>query len=139
MPTTTRRPAKPSAKRPAKRAAGGSARPKPPAGPFLRFHHSDALRAETLEVLAAVEQAPDPRQHREALADLAARLMDSGLDYYFLRALRLAKAGFVVEQSAHVAMAGASRVLATVVRNILVRMSGAQLLAVCSHLRHLME
>ncbi len=111
----------------------------PSSKPFLRFYHSDALRAETIAVLTAIEQAPESPQHREALADLAAKLMDSGLDYYLLRALRLAKVGFVVEQSAHIAVIGASRVLASVTRNILVRMDGAQLLAVCSHLRHLME
>ncbi len=69
----------------------------------------------------------------------AAKLLDSGLDYYFLRALKLARVGVIVEQSARIAMAGASRVLASVIRNVLVRMNGAQLIAVCGHLRHLME
>jgi hypothetical protein len=134
-------PAKGPAKRPAKPApaAGRATGPAPVDRPFLRFYHSDALRAETISLLTAIERARDPLPHREALADLAARLMDSGLDYYFLRALRLANVGFVVEQSAHIAMLGASRVMATVTRNILVRMDGAQMLKVCSHLRHLME
>ena len=132
-------PAKGLPKRPAKQAARRTAKPLPAPLPFLRFYHADALRADTIAILTAIERAPDPRQHREALADLAARLMDSGLDYYFLRALRQADVGFVVLQSAHIAMAGASRVLATVMRNILIRMDGPQLLKVCGHVRQLME
>jgi hypothetical protein len=132
-------PAKRPLKRPAIRPVGEPVDSVPTPRPFLRFYHSDALRAETLEVLAAIEQARDPLQHREALADLAAKLLDSGLDYYFLRALKLARVGVIVEQSARIAMAGASRVLASVIRNVLVRMSGTQLIAVCGHLRQLME
>lgn len=108
------------------------------AKPYLRFYHSASLRAETIAVLTAIEQAPDPLLHREAIADVAAKLIESGMDYYLLRPLRLAKVGFVVEQSAHIAAAGASRVLASVTRNILVRMDRAQLLVVCAHVRHLM-
>ena len=78
-------------------------------------------------------------EHHEAIAGIAARLIDAGMDYYFLRPLRLGKVGFVVEQSAGIASAGASRILATVTRNVLLRMNRTQLLAVCEHVRHLME
>jgi hypothetical protein len=135
MPT----PAKEPSKRRAKEAAKSAIKPIPAAKPFLRFYHSDALREETIAVLTAIERAPDPVRHREALADLVAKLIDSGLDYYFLRGLRLARVGFVVEQGAHIATVGASRVLASVTRNVLVRMDGAQLLKLCLHVRHLME
>lgn len=121
---------------PATRSAGEASSA---ATPSLRFHHSVALRKETLAVLETIEAAKDPLPHREALADVVAKLIDSGVDYYFLRALRLAKSGFVVEQSAHLAAAGAVRVLATVTRNILVRMDRAQLRTVCGHIRHLMD
>jgi hypothetical protein len=134
MPT----PKKIPSKKPPSPAARKSTRP-PPAKPFLRFYHSEALRAETLAVLTAIEEAQDPLKHRDALADLAARLVDAGMDYYFLRALRHAKVGFVVEQSATIASAGASRVLATVIRNVLTRMDRTHLLAVSAHMRHLME
>jgi hypothetical protein len=134
MPTTPQRPSK----RAAQPAARTAAKP-PPGKPYLRFYHPASLRAETLAVLLAIEEADDPLPHRPALADLAAKLMDSGMDYYFLRPLRLAKVGFVVEQSAHLASAGATRVLASVTRNILQRMDRHQLLVVCSHVRQLME
>jgi len=37
------------------------------------------------------------------LADLVADLTQAGMDYYYLRALKLAQVGFVVEQSARLA------------------------------------
>jgi hypothetical protein len=64
---------------------------------------------------------------------------NSGMNYYFLRPLKVAKAGFVSEQSAKLGMAGATRVLASVIRTIIGRMDKAQLLAVCSYIRELME
>jgi hypothetical protein len=131
-------PRKPPPKRPASPAVKKSAKP-PPTKPFLRFYHSEALRTETLAVLTSVEEAQDPLKYREALADLVAKLVDAGMDYYFLRALRHAKVGFVVEQSATIASAGASRVLSTVTRNVLTRMDRSHLLAVSAHMRHLME
>ena len=72
------------------------------AEPSLRFYHSKALRAKTLAVLSSVEHAKD-LQHRDELSDLVVELTNSGMDYYFLRPLRLAKAGFVsaVSQSWH--------------------------------------
>jgi hypothetical protein len=66
-------------------------------------------------------------------------LTDSGLEYYFLRPLHLAKVGFVTEKSAQLGMGGVKRVMAPVIRNIIGRMDKHQLLAVCSHIRQLME
>jgi len=37
--------------------------------------------------------------HRDALADVVVELMNSGLDYYFMQPLNLAKAGFIVQSS----------------------------------------
>ncbi|MCX7166152.1 MAG: hypothetical protein NTV11_07740 [Rhodocyclales bacterium] len=108
------------------------------AEPFLRFHHSDRLRAKTLAVLTALEQAADPEQHRETLADLVVELTESGMDYYYLRALKLAKAGFLVEQSARLAMSGAVKLIGSVSRKFIVRMDAAQLLVVSHHIRELM-
>lgn len=107
--------------------------------PFLRFYYSEVLRTKTLGVLSIVEEAPDRTKHRAALADIAVQLTDTGMDYYFLRPLKLAKAGFFVQQSANVGMAATTRVLASVIRNIIGGMDNAQLLTVCSHVRQLME
>ena len=37
--------------------------------------------------------------HRDALADVVVELMNSGLDYYFMQPLKLARAGFIVQPS----------------------------------------
>ncbi len=131
---------------PAKRAAPARAKPaaksaaaiKVSAEPFLRFYHSKELRAKTLKVLATVEGCDDPTEHCAALTDLILELVDSGMDYFFLRSLKATKAGFVVQQSASLGLVGVQKVMGTVVRNILGRMNGPQLLSVCATVRELM-
>src|SRR5690242_5618794 len=104
------------------------------AHPFLRFYHTESLRAKSLTVLTMIEHAQDSTRHRAALADLVVELTESGMDYYFLRPLKLVKAGFVVEQSARLGMAGATRALASVIRNIIGFMDKSQLLTICSYI-----
>jgi hypothetical protein len=133
-----------SSKRPSKRSATPRVKPpvkvsSPSSQPFLRFYHSKSLRAKTLAVLITLEKAKDSTQHRDALADIVVELTDSGMDYYFLRPLKLAKTGFFVEQSANLGMAATTRVLASVIRNIIGSMDKPQLLTVCSYIRQLME
>ena len=109
------------------------------AEPFMRFYHSDKLRARTLAVLSALEEASEPEEHRDSLADLVVELTESGMDYYFLRALKLAKAGFLVEQSARLGMSGAVKLIGSVSRKFIGRMDSAQLLVVSRHIRELAE
>jgi hypothetical protein len=116
---------------PVKRAA-------PSSRPFLRFYHSEGLRKKTLSVLGKLERAKDAAVHRDALADIVVELANSGLDYYFMRPLKLAKPGFMVEQSANLGMAGVQRVMASVIRQVIGRMEGPQLLSVCGSIRELM-
>jgi hypothetical protein len=106
--------------------------------PFLRFYHSEALRKKTLSLLSSLEQAQDAAAHRDALADLVVELTNAGLDYYFMKQLKLAKPGFVVEQAANIGMAGAQQVMGSVIRQVIGRMSSAQLLSVCGSIRQLM-
>jgi len=73
------------------------------------------------------------------LANIVVELTDSGMEYYFLRPLKLAKAGFFLEQSANLGMSATTAVLATVIRNMIGRMDGPQLLTVSSYIRQLME
>jgi hypothetical protein len=115
-----------------------SKRQPPPSKPFLRFYHSDALRKKTLAVLGTLEKAEDAATHRDALADVVVELMNSGLDYYFMQPLKLAKAGFIVQQSANLGLAGAQQVMGSVIRNIIGRMNAPQLLSVCCSIRQLM-
>jgi hypothetical protein len=116
-----------------------AAQPAPDSKPFLRFHHSEALRKKTLDVIGAVEQAKDPATHRDVLADLVVELTNAGLDYYFMKQLKLAKPGFLVEQSASLGMAGTQQVMGTVIRQIIGRMGGPQLVSVCGSIRQLMR
>jgi len=105
--------------------------------PFLRFYHSKELRARTHAVLAALEATPDHAKHRDALADLVTELTEIGMDYYYMRALRLARVGFVVEQSARLGVSGAAKLISSVSRKFLMRMDSAQLLIVARHIRDL--
>ena len=111
----------------------------PPTQPFLRFYFPDNLRAKTLTALSTVEQAKDRTRHRNALAGVIVELTNSGMDYYFLRPLRLAKVGFLIEQSANVGMAGVTQLLGSVIYNVIGHMDQSQLLTVCSYIRELME
>jgi hypothetical protein len=109
------------------------------AGPFLRFHHSEELQARMLAVLTALEEAEDPEDHRAALADLVAELTESGMDYYFLRALRLADSGYVAQQSARLGMSGAVKMISSVSRRFIMNMDRDQLLSVAAHIRSLAQ
>jgi len=131
MPTATRR-APTAVKRTPTQAAAAASRP------YMRFHHSQALRDQTLLVLAAVEGAERASAHAGQLAELVMKLTDSGLDQYFLQSLKATKAGVVVQQSAALGMAGVRKVMATVVRNVLGRMDDRQLLSVCTSIRQFM-
>lgn len=132
---------------PSKRAASSaktsSSRLQPePAGqaakPFFRFYHSAALRKKTLSRLDAIERAQDATAHRDDLANLVVELSNAGMDYFFIRQLKLAKPGFIVEQSANLGMAGVQQVMGSVIRKIIGRMNSAQLLSVCGSIRQLM-
>ena len=132
------RPAIPSARRVSKAAPKGRApADAADAGPFLRFHHSEALREKTLRILIALEDAPDSIQHRDALADLVVELTNAGMDYYFIKQLKLAKVGFIVQQSANLGMIGAMQMMGSVIRSIIGRMDDTQLLSVCGSIRQL--
>ena len=121
----------------AKRSLTAPKGPKAPK-PFLRFYHAESLRAKTLGVLHDLESADDGTVHRKALADVVVELTDSGMDYYFLRPLKLADAGFISQQSANLGMAATTRVLGSVIRNIIGAMDQPQLLAICGYIRQLM-
>jgi len=140
VPTSSKPTSKPASKPKAtprvKRLAKASA---PSRKPFLRFYHSESLRAKTLAVLATLEKGKDPREHRGALADIIVELTDAGMEYYFLRPLKLAQVGFFTQQSANLGMAATTRVLAAVIRNMIGGMDNPQLLSVCSTIRQLME
>lgn len=90
-------------------------------------------------VLTALEEADEPEEHREALADLVADLTESGMDYYYLRALKLSGAGSLTQQSAKLGIAGAVKMISSVSRRFIMRMNGKELRAVAGHIRGLAE
>jgi hypothetical protein len=135
MPASPKQ-ARAPAKSPAKSV---KAAPKPSSQPYLRFYHSKALRTRTLAVLNKLEKAKDPTEHREALAGIVEELTDSGMDYYFLRPLKLADVGFFVEQSANLGMSATTRLLGSVIHGIIGRMDTPQLLVVSNYIRELMK
>lgn len=133
--TPAPKPAAKAAPRPAARAsakAGGAS-----AAPSLRFHHSVDLRNKTDQVLQAIDEKPDHASHPAALADLVGELVDAGMDYYFLRPLKLAEVGFLTEQSARLGLSGAVKLINSVSRKFIVRMDSAQLQIVATHIRSL--
>jgi hypothetical protein len=124
-----------------KPGSSGGAKPKVKAAaavePSLRFHHSKALRVKTDTVLKALDARPEHPQHCDALADLVAELVEAGMDYYFLRALKMAEVGFLTEQSARLGMSGAVKLINSVSRKFIVRMDSVQLQVVAAHIRSL--
>jgi hypothetical protein len=132
MPTSSRRPTRAPAKRAPEKTA------EPAAKPFLRFHHSHALRTTTLEVLETVESAEKPTACSAQLTELILELTESGMDQYFLQSLKAAKANFVVQQSAALGLSGVQKVMGTVIRNIIGRMDEKQLISVCGSIRKFM-
>jgi hypothetical protein len=127
----------PPARKPAAAPGKSAAAPKAAVQPSMRFYHSEALREKTHAVLDALEAAPGHPRHGDALADLVAELIDAGMDYYFMRALKQAKVGFVTEQSARMGLSGAVKLMASVNRKFIVRMDQDQLLVVAQHIRAL--
>jgi hypothetical protein len=104
----------------------------------LRFFYSESLHKKTITLLATLEQSPDPTEYSSDLAKIIEELTISGMNYYFMKPLQKARAGFIVQQSANLGMAGAQKVMGSVIRSIIGRMDAPQLLSVCGSIRHFM-
>ena len=115
-----------------------SAPPTSSAKPSLRFYHSEALRKKTIDLLDTLEQAHDATAHREALAEVVVELTRSGFDAYFLKPLKRARAGFILERTASLGLAGAQQMMGPVIRQMIGRMNGPQLVSVSGSLRRFM-
>jgi hypothetical protein len=107
--------------------------------PSLRFHYPVELQARTLEVLEALETAEDATRHRGALSDVVLELTETGLDWYFVKAVQDAKVGFMAEQSTKLGLSSIRRVMGPVVRRVIGGMDADQLLSVGRHIRQLMK
>jgi hypothetical protein len=89
-------------------------------------------------LLDALEHAKDATVHREALAEVVVELTRSGFDAYFLQPLRQARAGFILEQTASLGLAGALQMMGPVIRQMIGRLNGPQLVSVSGSLRQFM-
>jgi hypothetical protein len=89
-------------------------------------------------VLDALESADDATDYTVQVTEIVLELTDSGMDQYFLQSLKATKANFVVQQSAALGMAGVQKVMGAVIRNIMGRMDGRQLLSVSASIRQFM-
>jgi hypothetical protein len=107
------------------------------AQPSLRFHYAESLRAKTHAVLEALEATPEHTGHAEAMTQVVSELVEAGMDYYFMRALRQADVGFLAEQTARAGMSAAVTLVNSMSRKYVVRMGSAQLLVVARHIREL--
>ncbi len=100
---------------------------------FARAAHQNT------SALTVLEQAPDPSRYRNAVGGPG-----DGVDgqragiLYFMRALDLAKAGFVSKQSAGAGLGTVKKVMGPVVHNMVGRLDKEQLLIVAGHIRQLM-
>jgi len=105
--------------------------------PSLRFYYSTELKEKTDAVLSKLESNPDHPKHCDAIADLVSELIDAGMDYYFVKALKQAEIGFVSEKSARLGIAGAVKLISSVSRKFIIRMDLNQLSVVASHIQSL--
>jgi hypothetical protein len=111
----------------------------PASKPSLRFTHSPALRTQTLKVLAAIEDDPDPTRHAEALTSLVLSLTETGMDYYLLKPLKDGKFSFIAQQAASFGISGALRIMTPIAGTVLGGADAKQLKVISKHMRQLME
>lgn len=130
MPTTRKRSTRSA-------QTADQARPEAERG-FVRVVHSEALHIRTLSVLAAVDKADDATDHRDEFGAVIIELTSSALDYCFMQPLKLAKPGFVLEQTASLGLAGVQQLIGRVVRQVIGHMDSEQLRSVSGSIRRFM-
>ncbi len=106
--------------------------------PSLRFFHSPALRARTDKVLSNIDTGLDPVSQAEALSGVVLALTKAGLDYYFMKAIKDARLGFVARQSAQIGIGATTRLFGPILRSVIGTASPAQLRSISKHIHHLM-
>lgn len=90
-------------------------------------------------MLNKLEYSEDPKQYRNALGELIVELTNTGMDYFFIKPLELAKVGFIAQKSAEIGMAGIRRVMGPTIRKVIGGMDKSQLLIICGYIRQLMN
>ena len=114
-----------------------SPRRKPPAS--FRFYISPELQERLEAVLAQIEGGKAATRHHLELSETLVALVAEGLDYYFLRTVKAARAGFLLEQTAALGIASVQKVMGPVVPKIAGRLDHEQLRSVAATIRELMK
>lgn len=114
-----------------------AARKKPPAS--FRFYLSPGLEERLEAVLSRIEGGREATRHHRELSETIVALVAEGLDYYILRTVKTAKAGFLLEQTATLSIVGVKQVLGPVVPKIVGRLDHEQMRSVAGTIRELMK
>lgn len=96
------------------------------------------LQARLEHILEEVESSADARTLQQRLAGIFVELANEGLDYYFMLPLEQAKAGFIVQQTAQLGLAGMKQLMAPVIKGAVARLDHAQLVSISRSIRSLM-
>ena len=105
-----------------------------PAGAFVRVRHSAQLHQRTLAVLEALEQADDPMEHSEALANLIVDLTSNAFEYCFMQPLRLTKPGFFLERTASLGLAAVHQIIGPVIHQVIEHMEASDIVRLADQL-----
>ncbi len=103
-------------------------------GARFAFAVPGELAARTEAVVAKLRADDDRKQHLPELVKVVLELTATGLHYYFLYPLELAKVGLVSRSAAKVGIAAAGKSIPVIVRRVIGSMSDDQLLEVAEFL-----
>ncbi len=99
-------------------------------GARFAFEVPPELAARIAAVVDKLRADDDRKQHLPELLKVVLGLTETGLHYYFLYPLELAKVGLVSRSAAKVGIAAAGKGIPVIVRRVVGSMSDDQLLAV---------
>ncbi len=109
-----------------------------PPGARFAFAVPPELAARTAAVVEKLRADDDRKQHLPELVKVVLELTETGLHYYFLYPLELAKVGLISRSAAKVGIAAAGKGIPVIVRRVVGSMSDDQLLAVADFLDRMM-
>ena len=96
----------------------------------MAFELAPELLAKTEAIIGKLRSADDQRAYSKELIEVILELTETGLGAYYLRPLEIAKVGFASRSAAKVGIAAASKGIPVIVRRVIGKMSGEQLLTV---------
>lgn len=104
-------------------------------GPSIRFYLSHDMYQQTMLLLDKIDAAEKPESLAGDLGDLVNELAASGLDYYFLQPLRLAKVGIFTMKTAEMGMSASTKVVGPIIRKVVRSLDAHQLRVITKFMR----